>query len=164
MKTLVIYYSLEGNTRLIAETIAETVKGDLLELKTQQELKAKGLMKYFWGGRQVITKQTPQLINFDKNINDYDLLFIGTPVWAWSYAPALNSLFTDHNIVDRKIALFACHGGGRGKVFEKMRRALNGNSILGEIDFKEPLYTNRHTAIARAGEWAAEIMAEAAKP
>ena len=158
MKVLVIYYSLEGNTRLIAETLAAATQADCLELKIKNAFKAKGFMKYFWGGRQVLMKQTPELLGFDKNINDYDLLFIGTPVWAWSYTPAINSLFTNNNITDRKIGIFACHGGGKGKVFEKMRQALYGNSILGEIDFIEPLSGDRQLAIERAKQWAAEII------
>jgi len=38
MKTLVVYYSLEGNTKFIAETISKTVGADLLELKPIKDI------------------------------------------------------------------------------------------------------------------------------
>ena len=50
MKNLVIYYSLEGNTKLIAENIAKKIDADILELKTKKEYHKTGFKKYFWGG------------------------------------------------------------------------------------------------------------------
>lgn len=38
MRKLVVYYSLSGNTKFIAEAIAETVGADILELRTEGEL------------------------------------------------------------------------------------------------------------------------------
>ena len=37
MKNLVIFYSLEGNTKLIASTIARAINADVLELKTKKK-------------------------------------------------------------------------------------------------------------------------------
>ncbi len=46
-KTLVVYYSYEGSTRLIAETIADTLKADILTLKPLEEMTSKGFLKFF---------------------------------------------------------------------------------------------------------------------
>lgn len=139
VKTLVIYYSFEGNTKFIAETIAEKLGADLLELKPEKELNSKGFMKYIWGGSQVVMGKMPKLQPFDKNPRDYDLLIIGTPVWAWSYTPPLNTFFNSVKITGKKIALFSCHGGQNAKTFEKMEKALEGNEIIAKQDFFEPL-------------------------
>ena len=40
MKVLVVYYSLTGNTKMIAEAIAESIDSEILELKPVKELKA----------------------------------------------------------------------------------------------------------------------------
>jgi len=45
-KILVVYYSFEGSTRLMAETIAHELKADVLELKPVKDLQSKGFMKY----------------------------------------------------------------------------------------------------------------------
>lgn len=53
MKTLIIYYSLEGSCRFTAERIAEALGADLLELKPLRSIKGERASKYFWGGRKV---------------------------------------------------------------------------------------------------------------
>lgn len=158
MKTLVIYYSFEGNTKLIAESIAKTVGADILELKSKNETSPKGFSKYFWGGKQVLQKTKPDLLPFDKNPVDYDVLFIGTPVWAWSYTPVLNTFFSNHKLSNKKVALFCCHGGGKGNIFKKMKEALKDNEFLGEIDFRDPLKRNKDANLLKAEAWAKNIM------
>lgn len=158
MKSLVIYYSFEGNTRRIATAIAGAVGADSLELKTVDTAEPKGFMKFIWGGKQVMSGKMPELKPLEKNPADYDLLFIGTPVWAWTYTPALKTFFNNVKIEGRKIGLFCCHGGGKGKVLAKMREALNGNEILGEIDFVEPLRSKADEKARQAAEWAKGIV------
>jgi flavodoxin len=158
MKKLIIFYSLDGNTRFIAQTIAETIGADLLELKTLDQPKPKGFMKYFWGGRQVMMKEKPALLPFDKNIEDYEVLIIGTPVWAFSYTPALATFFSKINIQGKKIALFCCSGGGKGKTLEKMKAQLGGNFFVGEHHFIEPNRSKERSA-QEAKKWASLLSA-----
>lgn len=161
MKTLVVYYSFEGNCRLIAEAVARETGGELLELKPKKEIKAGGLSKYLWGGKQAMMGEMPELEPWDKDPAGYDLLFIGTPVWAWTFAPALRSFFARAGLSGKKIALFCCHGGQPARTFEKMRQPLAGNEILGEADFLEPLKVGKEAKAGRAREWAAEMVRKA---
>jgi len=158
MKKIVIFYSFEGNTKLIAENIAKTIDADLLELKPKKEIKSKGFMKYVWGGKAAMMKTKPELFPFDEDIQKYDVLFIGTPVWAWTYTPPLNSFFAAYPLLNKKIALFCCHGGGKGKIFDKMKESLKNNQILGEIDFQDPLKNNTDANIEKAKKWAENII------
>ena len=160
MKPLIVFYSFEGNTKLIAEKIAQTVDAEALELKPQKEIRTKGFMKYFWGGKQVLTKVKPELFPLDINFDDYDFIFIGTPVWAGSYTPALNSFFNDNKFSNKKIALFCCHGGKKGKVFKKMKYVLEGNEIISEIDFRDPKKKNTEFQLQKAEDWTKEIILE----
>jgi len=158
MKKIVIFYSLNGNTRFIAENIAKTINADLLELKLKKEITSKGFMKYFWAGKAVMTKAKPELLPAEKNIKDYELLIIGTPVWAFTYAPALNTFFSQNPLLNKKIALFCCHGGVKGPIFRKMKEALIDNQILGEIDFQEPLKNKFAKNIEKAKQWAENLI------
>ncbi len=158
MKILVIYYSFEGNTKFIAESIAKAVGADILELKPKKEMKTHNFMKYFWGGKKIVMKEKPILLPFDKNPQDYDILFIGTPVWVWTYAPPLYTFFESVELNNKKIALFCCNAGGKGKIFEKMSKILSGNEIVGEIDFLEPLKNDSENNRNIAIQWAKQIV------
>ena len=98
MKNLVIFYSLEGNTKLIASTIARAINADVLELKTKKKYSDKGFKKYFWGGKSVIFKEKPELLEVNKNIEDYENIIIGTPIWVGTYAPPLNTFLKNNKI------------------------------------------------------------------
>ena len=93
MASLVVYYSLEGSTKLIAD-IATALGADLLELKpVKEEINPKSFLKFFWGGRQVVLKKIPELVPYERDIGKYDLIVIGTPVWAFNYAPPIRLTF-----------------------------------------------------------------------
>ncbi|MDR1949162.1 MAG: NAD(P)H-dependent oxidoreductase [Spirochaetaceae bacterium] len=138
MKILVVYYSLEGNCGFIAEEIKKILGADLLRLETVDEKRRAGLAKYVWGGRQVFTKAKPPLKPYAADIDAYDLIIIGAPVWAGSPAPALNSFLAQTRIANKKLALFCCCGGGKGAFFDKLKAALPGNTFAGEIAFTNP--------------------------
>lgn len=157
-KSLVVYYSYEGNTKLIAEAIKEITKSDIIELRPIKEMSSTGFMKYMWGGKNVFLRKKPNLEPFEKNPEDYDLLFIGTPVWVMTYAPPLRTFFSSVSLNNKEIGLFCCHEGGIGKTFERMGKALPGNIIIGTIDFNHPLHNNPEQQQLRAEEWAKSLI------
>jgi flavodoxin len=157
MKKLVVYYSLDGNTSFISKVIAEAIGADVLELKPMGAAVPRGFMKFFWGGKQVFSKVKPELLPFDVNPQDYDLIFIGTPVWAWRHTPAVESFFSRVSLTNKKVAVFCCHAGGKGKTLEGMKDRLKGNTIIGQMDFRDPLRHNKEANAARAGTWAEQL-------
>lgn len=137
MKTLIAFYSLTGNTKKIAIAIAQATKGDLLEIKAKKEIPASGFGKYFWVGKQVMRKEMPELLPLDKNPADYDLIFLGTPVWAGNFAPAIRSFIAQTKLKNKKITLFCAHGGDNpGQTFINLGKELAGNEIIGQADFR----------------------------
>ncbi len=137
-KILVIYHSLEGNTQFVAKVIAEETGADLLRLEPKNEI-AKTGSRFFWGGSQVFMKKVPELKKLKKDPTDYDLIFLGTPIWAWSFTPPIRSLLKQTRFKKKKFAFFCTHEGNHGKTFEKLRNELKGNKILGEINLEAPL-------------------------
>ncbi len=158
MKSLVIFYSFTQNTKFIAETIAKNIDADLMEIKPIKDIQNKWFMKYIWWWRQVFMKEKPILYSFDKNPNDYDLIFIGTPVWAFSYAPAFNSFFDKIKIINKKIALFSCSGWMVGQTFKLMKNQLSQNEIISEKSFIEPLKRDIDQNEIEAKKWSEEII------
>ncbi|MFL0250968.1 flavodoxin family protein [Clostridium neuense] len=139
MKALVVFYSLEGHTKFIASVIAKELKCDLLELQPEKEIPKTGFKKFFWGGKSAIFKEKPSLKNKIPDLEQYDTIFLGTPIWAGTYAPPINTFISDNEIKQKNIAFFACHsGGGAKKCFGRLQDFLKDNNIVGSIDFIDP--------------------------
>lgn len=155
-KNLVVFYSYEGNTRLIAQTIARVIEADVLECKPVKDISQKNFTKYIWGGRQVITKKKPKLESLGKNPQDYEVILIGTPVWVYTYAPAIRSLLSQVTLQKKNIGVFCCHEGGKGNTLEHLKKALVGNTIIGEHDFFNVM-KNKEENIEKAKKWAATL-------
>lgn len=160
-KILVIYYSLEGNTEMIANSVAEATGGSILELVPTKDIKPKGFTKYLKGGKQVFTKDIPELMPSNMKPEEFDILFIGTPVWAWTFSPAIRAFLLSTGLKGKKIALFSCNGGNNGKTFDNMKEMLAGNEFLGEIEFLEPLKKDKEKNAVLAAKWAGEMLSKA---
>ncbi len=158
MKTLIVYYSFEGNTRFVAEKMATAVEAQRLDLKLEKELKTHSFVKYLWGGQQVMMKKRPALQPFELDVQDYDLVLLGTPVWAGTYAPALATFFDTVSFSGKRVGLFCCYAGSAGKTFDRMIGQLEGNTILGQISFRDPLKHDTEGSGSRAAEWAGEMV------
>jgi flavodoxin len=158
VKTLVVYYSLTGNTKLIAETIAKTINADILELKPVKELNPESGTRFMWGGAQAVMKKKPKLEEFELNPLDYDLIFIGSPVWAWRYTPPIRSFLSQIDLKGKKILLFMCCAGNGQKAMERFIKALNDLEVIDNIRFQEPLKKNPEEAKKRAADWAKEVV------
>ncbi|EKQ55911.1 MULTISPECIES: flavodoxin [unclassified Clostridium] len=140
MKSVIIYYSLDGNTKFIANTINDELGGDMIEIKPKKEIPNNGLMKFLIGGKQAVFGEKPEIEEVKVDFTKYDLIVFGTPIWAGNFAPVFNTFFEKNSIKNKKIILFCCHGGGReGKAFIKFKEILKENKFLGEITIEDPL-------------------------
>lgn len=157
-KVLVVYYSLTGNTKLIAEAIAESINSDVLELKPVKEISANGSMKYVWGGYQATMKKKPKLKVFDTNPLEYNLIFLGTPVWAWTYSPPIRSFLSMFDLSEKNVALWTCSAGDGIKAMNRFKEALKKANIIGEIRFQEPKQNETEVAKEKVASWAKELI------
>ena len=153
MKALVVYYSFEGDTKLIGDTIAEELGADILELKLVKEVTSKDYMKYYLGEKQVLMKTTPLLKDYEINLDNYETIIIGTPIWSGTYAPAIRSFLEQEKIKDKMIGLFYSFTVKAGLIAENFARDLKGNCIIAKIGFKDPLKYKPEMAIKRAKRW-----------
>jgi len=153
MKTAVIYYSYNGNSAQVAEILKAELNADIFRIETLDNKKRKGFFLMFWGGGQVFRGIKPPLKPLSVDINAYDLIILGTPVWAGSPTPAIASFLSKNSITGKKIALFCCHGGGKGKALDKLKALLGGNTVIGEIDFIYPSKAANAVLKQKISEW-----------
>lgn len=148
MKTIVIYYSLEGNTREAAEKIAKGLNADILELKPVKEIPTKGFLKFLAGGMQASLGLCPDMKAFVFQSHKYDRIVLGTPVWAGKCAPIIYSFLKKYEVHEKIAAVFTCSGGGDNEgciknlkkklpnMKETIALADRSNSLAAENDVK----------------------------
>ena len=165
MKILIVYYSLTGNTRLMADIIRQTLNLDetaMLEIKPVKDFAAGKFSTYMWGGFQAKMSSTPELQPYDLDVGQYDLIFLGTPVWAWTLAPPVRSFVEKEaaKLKTAKLALFACSGGDGRKAMERFEKFLQGYTIIGTRRFIEPKSSRPEEQKEKAIAWAKEMIAK----
>jgi flavodoxin len=160
MKALIVFYSLQGNCKMIAEEIGNHIQADVLQLFPVDDIKPNGFGRYLWGGRQVIKQIEPELKAYTIDLSAYDMVIIGTPVWANTYAPALRTFLSHNEISGKNVALYACSGGNKGKTFLRLKERLANNTIVGEIDFIDPIKKDRASIAIAVKEWVAGFIAK----
>lgn len=153
MKTLVVYYSYEGNTKELVEYIQTIKDVDVLELKVKDEKPTNSMFRFVWGGMQVYMKKKPELVPYSVDIDKYDNIIIGTPCWFGSYAPAINTFLSDTKIQDKNIYLLVCNGGNLRHTMDDFKQALKGNRIIGSLELKYPKKNGIEFAKERVKEW-----------
>lgn len=153
MKTIIVFYSLEGNTKYVAETIAARIGADILELKTQKEKSGGTFSTYFWGGKSAIMGEKPKLQPYQFNASSYDMIILGTPIWAGRNTPPLNTFLSVNDLSGKSIAVFTCSAGGEAdKCYSRLRKNLN---IVATLSLKDPL-KNTEEAEKKIEEFAKE--------
>jgi len=154
-RTLVVFTSLDGNTRAVAQSIAEAVNADLAEVELVKPLPT-GFMRFVVGGFSAVLKLKPAIQPLDVDPNAYDLIFVGTPVWANNFAPALRTFFQEHPVSGKVAALFATCKDDASRSLDDLSGTLSGNKVLTKLGLsnKEGM---SETEIKRATEWAITI-------
>ena len=91
------------------------MEADMLELKPIKELNPEKGTKFMWGGAQSKMKKKPELVPIDIDPLEYDLVILGTPVWAWTFNPAIRSFLSMFDLAEKKVALWTCSAGSGNK-------------------------------------------------
>lgn len=144
MKTAIVYYSMSGNTELVANKVAaylgERDEVDVIRIVPKKSYPEKGFLKFFWGGKSAVMAEKPKLLPYEFNTDKYDRIIIGTPVWASTFAPPIRSFIATHtSIKDKKIAAFLCYsGGGADKTFEKLKTTIGVDEFEAELVLLDP--------------------------
>ncbi|MFO7698553.1 MAG: flavodoxin [Anaerolineae bacterium] len=156
LKSLVIYYSLEDSTRLVAEAIATEIGADVVGLRPDVEPRATGFARYILYGWQRMTHPRMHIAPLGVDPQSYDLVYIGTPVWASRPAPAVQTLLRTTSLAGQRVALFCTHKGGPGETLALMEKALTGATVVGRLEVAN-VQVDTASACERAAAWAREV-------
>ena len=114
MKSIIIYYSYSGNTRkvalVLAEYLREKTEVEIIDLKPQDES-----CSFLGQCRRAFFKQRAKIETANVDLSDYDLICLGSPVWAFAPAPAMNTYLDQcFSLENKEVILFTTYGSGTG--------------------------------------------------
>ena len=135
MNKIFIYFSLTGNGDFLAPYLED--KG--YEIRKVVEKKKTSKIFFFrvmGGGFRAGLGLKGKLINYDNNVEGFDEIIIGSPVWNGRFPPAINSVLDQTDLTNKKLTfLFYSGSGDTPKVYEKIKKVYPLASI---IVLKEP--------------------------
>jgi flavodoxin len=132
-KVLIAYYSQSGNTRAVAEQIQSKFGGDLYEIALATPYPADEAETIEIVGRQREEGVLPELSGVVPNMADYDVVFIGTPIWfgtaslpVFAFVEAHSAEFTGKTVVP----FYTCGRGDMGTYVKDISLLLEGATLL----------------------------------
>ncbi len=111
MKSIIIYYSYTGNTRCVAQALASYLKSknevEVVELKSLDENS-----NFFRQAKRAFIRAKAKLDLTHTDLSSYEMVCLGTPVWAFRPTPAMNAYLNECKGLEGKaVALFTTSGG-----------------------------------------------------
>lgn len=155
-KKIVIYYSLGGNTKKIAEWIAKNTGADIFRIDTVKPYTGSYNDIVDQGQQEINNHVAPEIKPITVDFNKYDTVIIGTPVWWYTYVPAFKTFFSQVDLSDKKVYVFATNGGWIGHTFEDLALACKASKIKGNLNVS---FSNKtlKTSEEKITSWIKEI-------
>ena len=158
-KALVVYFSATGNTKAVAETLAESTGADIYEIVPEQPYTAEDL-NYNDRSTRATAEQNdpnarPAISGGIDNLDQYDVIYVGYPIWWGDMPRIIYTFFDTYDLSGKTIAPF-CTSGGSG---------LSGTpKTIAELEPSAIVTAGLHVsgygtdnAYSDAGDWLAEI-------
>lgn len=111
-KILVVYFSHSGNTRVMAEQIKKATGGDIFEIQPVKDYPKDYQSVVDQAKKEITSNYKPELKTKVKNIESYDVIFVGSPNWWSTIAPPVATFLSSYNLSGKTIVPFMTHGGG----------------------------------------------------
>lgn len=140
-RKLVAYFSASGVTAKVAEKLSEAIGADLYAIEPEVPYTKADLDWMDKKSRSTIEMNNPAsrpaITGKRDNMNDYDTVFVGFPIW-WYVAPTIiNTFLESYDLTDKTIIPFATSGGSdMGKTNEKLMPSCKGAKLLNGKVFK----------------------------
>lgn len=127
-RTLVVYFSLSGHTKAIAEKIAKYTKGELYEIKTAEDITLNTSF-YIKARQQLTSKKYLELSGKMPDFSKYDTIFVGGPVWWYAPATPLLAFLQKADFKTKKVVPFSTQGSNYGSFFIDFERMVQNAKL-----------------------------------
>jgi flavodoxin len=154
-KMLVVYYSWSGNTRSVALTIQSLTGADVFEIKPVKPYPKSYNECTTYAKKEIEKGYKPELTDTMKHLEQYDVIFVGSPNWWYTIAPPMATFLSGYDFSGKIIAPFCTHGGGgQANLFSDIAK------LCPNADVKKGLVVHGHsakTAKNHVSDWLKEL-------
>ena len=158
VKTAVVFFSHEGNTKYAAEYISAITGADLIELEPKEPYPSGKVSKYL-AGKDALAHKMPELKDYEFNKDNYDKIVIGTPVWAGNPAPPINTFLAANNLSGKELAFFACSAGGKGdKCIDYMMKTAGADPDSLTLNLIDPMKKRDPAKLQEMEHWCLKLL------
>jgi len=145
-KKLVLYYSETGSTKAVAEELQKQLKADIEAIEAVKPYSGNFQETMQRGQREMQSGETPELKALKSKIADYDVIFLGYPIWFGTYAMPIATLVKDNDFAGKTLVPFCTFGsGGLNTSADALKKALPKAKI-------QPGYGVRTARVASAAK------------
>lgn len=132
-KVLTVYYSNGGNTKSVAEILSTIIEGDIKAIKLYEKYPENIFTMSKIIRQQMKQGYLPDIENID--ITNYDVIFVGSPIWNFSISLPIQSFLKSNNFENKTIIPFFTYSGGadKNKLYNQIKDITNAK------DIKKPL-------------------------
>jgi flavodoxin len=136
-KVLIVYYTRTGNTKQMADIINRLIGGDRVELKTVDPYPASYDAILEQARREINSGYKPPLAAITEDINSYDVVFIGYPIWHGTTPPPVVSFLSEYDFSDKTVIPFCTSGSSSGDTsFRNVERLCSRATVLGGLQIR----------------------------
>ena len=141
MKILITYYSRTNITEKVAKTIQNNLSCDIeeiIDLKNRS-----GALGYVKSCLDAIRKTPADIKPIEKDPSDYDLVIIGTPVWASTMASGVLTYLNENKEKFNDVSFFCtCGSSGYEETLNKMEEIVDKKAVERLFITKKDLNTS----------------------
>ena len=120
-----------GNTKLVAEHIQKRTGGDLFEIEAEKSYNMPYNQLVNIAKEEAEKNEKPAFKVGIKNINQYDTIFIGGPIWWGTYPQVMFTFFDKYSLNGKTIIPFVTHeGSGLANTVNDLRRIYPAAKVL----------------------------------
>lgn len=136
MKALIAYYSYRGNTKRIAELIAKETGADTLRIETVVPYEGSYNKVVNQGQDEVNAGYRPAIKPLSIDLSKYDTIILGTPVWWYTFTPAMHTFLKSQDWSGKKLYPFATNGGWIGHTFKDFKNICTGAEMKSGLNVR----------------------------
>ncbi len=128
-KILTVYYSNGGHTKEVAQKLSSIVGGDIKEIQLNEQYPNNMFTMSKIVRKQMKQGYLPEINDID--ISNYDIVFVGSPIWNFSISLPIKTFLKNNNFGNKTLIPFFTYSGGanKNKIINEIQDLVNTNDI-----------------------------------